>query len=334
MMHDVAVTRLLQKAIDARESLFDARHETAFRLFNGFTEGNPFLSLDLFAGTVIFHNYNPEVSAGMDIVNEARAWLQNHPRFSGWLHAGIVKSRHSKLQEERRGKLLFGQTIDRKINENHVWYAVDLTMNRDMSFYPDTRFLRQWLIENMRGKRVLNTFAYTGSLGVAALAGGAEQVVQLDRSRQFLNIAKDSYMLNAFPIHTNDFMVEDFFPAVSKLKRSGTNFDCVILDPPFFSSTSKGKIDQVNESKRLINKVRPFIENGGYLIAINNALFISGKDYMQTLEELCADGYLKIEQLIPIPQDFVGYNTFDAPIIDPSPFNHSTKIVILKVRRK
>ena len=333
-MHDVAITRLLQKAIEAREALFDARHETAFRLFNGFTEGNPFLSLDLFAGPVIFHNYNPEVSAGMDIVKAAQAWLQNHPKLSGWLHAGIVKSRNSELQEERRGKLLFGQTIDRKINEHDVWYAVDLTMNRDTSFYADTRYLRKWLIENVRGKRVLNTFAYTGSLGVAALAGGAEQVIQLDRSRQFLNLAKDSYTLNGFPIHKTDFIVEDFFPAVSKLKRSGTNFDCVILDPPFFSSTSKGKIDQVNEGRRLINKVRPLIKDGGHLIAINNALYISGKDYMQTLEELCADGYLQIEELIPIPQDFVGYNRCDAPITDPTPFNHSTKIVILKVKRK
>ena len=333
-MHDETITRLLQKAIDARQSLPDTRHENAFRLFNGFTEGNPHLSLDLFAGTVIFHNYHLDASAGMDLVKEAQVCIQNHPYLSGWLHAGIVKSRHSDSQDERCGKLFFGRTVDRKIKEHGVWYAVDLTVNRDTSFYLDTRHLRKWLIENMKGKHILNTFAYTGSLGVAALAGGAERVVQLDRSRQFLNLAKDSYTLNGFPIIKNDLIVEDFFPAVSKLKRSGIHFDCVIIDPPFFSSTSKGKVDQVRESARLINKVRPLIEDGGYLIAINNALYVSGIEYIQTLEELCEDGYLKIEELIPVPDDFVGYNRVSAQITDPSPFNHSTKIAILNVKRK
>ena len=55
---------------------------------------------------------------------------------------------------------------------------------------------------------------------------------------------------------------------------------------------------------------------------------------MQTLEELCKDGYLKIKELIPAPEDFIGYNIIGEPITDPTPFNHSTKIAILDVRRK
>lgn len=333
-MHDGTITSLLQKSIDSRESLFDSRHETAFRLFNGFTEGYPHLSLDLYAATVIFHSYHPDASLGIELVHEAMAFLQNHPILSGWLHAGIVKSRNSTSQEERRGKLLFGTTIDRKAQEHGVWYAIDLMMNRDTSLYLDTRHLRKWLIENMKGKRVLNTFAYTGSFGVAALAGGASRVIQLDRNRKFLNLAKESYTLNGFPIHKGDFIAADFFPTVSRFKRAKDRFDCVILDPPFFSTTSKGKVDQERESTRLINKVRPLVEDGGYLIAINNALYISGKEYMQTLEALCEDGYLKIEELIPVPADFVGFNKTIAYITDPSPFNHSTKIAILKVKRK
>ncbi len=80
--------------------------------------------------------------------------------------------------------------------------------------------------------------------------------------------------------------------------------------------------------------MRPLINNGGYLIAINNALYVSGNEYMQTLEELCKDGYLKIRELISVPEDFTGYNPVGSPITDPSPFNHSTKIAILDVKRK
>lgn len=330
-MHDGTIRSLLQKSIASRASLFDSRHETAFRLFNGFTEGYPSLSLDLYAGTVIFHNYHTDAPLGAECVLAAKEFLID--RLS-WLRAGIVKSRNGKSHEERRGKLLFGDETDRKIKEQGVWYAIDLTMNRDTSLYLDTRHLRKWLIENMKGKRVLNTFAYTGSLGVAALAGGAGPVVQVDRSRKFLNLAKESYTLNGFPIHKRDFITADFFPTVSHFKRANERFDCVILDPPFFSTTSRGKVDQEHESARLINKVRPLIEDGGYLIAINNALYISGKEYMQTLEALCEDGYLSIGELIPVPEDFVGYNKMDTYITDPAPFNHATKIAILKVKRK
>jgi 23S rRNA (cytosine1962-C5)-methyltransferase len=330
-MDSETLVSLLKQAIKARGMLFEARHESAFRLFNGFTEGNPDLAIDLYATTLLIHNYADTPAEGTRQVEQAAQFLQSE---LSWLRAGVVKTRNSEIQQERRGQLLFGAKPDTKIKEHNVWYSIDLTMNRDASFYLDTRNLRKWLIENMRGKTVLNTFAYTGSLGIAALAGGARHVVQHDLNRQFLNVAKTSYTFNGFPIQKKDFSAADFFTLVSKFKRTSATFDCVIIDPPFFSTTSKGKVDQVNESARLINKARPLINDGGTLIAINNALYVSGKEYMQTLERLCKDGYLKIKEWIPVPDDFVGYRRVSPPIADPAPFNHSTKIAILEVRRK
>lgn len=324
---------LLEKAIEARESLIDARHESAFRLFNGFTEGYPKLVIDLYASTLVMHNYANDPMQEKLAIQEAQEFLQKRLK---WLRAGIEKARSGKTQEEKRGQLLFGEKPDTKIKEHGIWYSIDLTMNQDASLYLDTRNLRKWLIENMRGKTLLNMFAYTGSLGVAALAGGASRVVQHDLNRQFLNTAKTSYTLNGLPIHKQDFVSEDFFTLVGKLKHTNQLFDCVLIDPPFFSITSKGKVDQINESARLINKVRPLINDGGYLIAINNALYVSGKEYIQTAESLCKDGYLIIKKLIPVPEDFTGYpeTRLSNPITDPAPFNHSTKIVIFDVRRK
>ena len=332
-MHSSTIPHLLEKAIEERESLFDARHESAFRLFNGFTEGDPNLVIDLYASTLVLHNYADDPAQGESVIQDAPKFLRNK---LGWLRAGIVKTRNGKTHEEKRGQLIFGEKPDTKIKEHGVWYAIDLTMNRDASLYLDTRDLRKWLIENMGGKTVLNTFAYTGSFGVAALAGGAKRVVQHDLDRQFLNAAKTSYTLNGFPIHQQDFIAADFFTLVGKFKRMHETFDCVIIDPPFFSTTSKGRVDQVNESGRLINKVRPLINDGGTLIAINNALYVSGKEYMQTLEALCEDGYLKIQELIPVPEDFTGYpgTRVGNPITDPAPFNHSTKIAVMEVKRK
>ena len=325
------ITSLLETALASRALLVDSKHESAFRLFNGFTEGCPDLIIDLYASTAVIHNYADDPEQGMPLVQEAQQFLNTSLE---WLHAGVVKTRNGSTQDEKRGKLLFGTEIDRKIKEHNVWYAIDLTLNRDASLYLDTRNLRKWIIENLKNKIVLNTFAYTGSFGVAALAGGASRVVQIDLNREFLNIARTSYTLNGFPIRKGDFIARDFFEQVGNMKRTNTFFDCVLIDPPFFSTTPRGKVDQVHESARLINKVRPLINDGGYLVAINNALFVSGGEYMQTLESLCKDGYLKIKELIPVPEDFTGYNPVGKPITDPGPFNHSTKIAVLEVKRK
>ena len=327
------LSELLDKALALRATLFDVPHESAFRLFNGFGEGNPNLVIDLYAKTILLHNYADEPEQTLSLIQEAQGFYQYH---LPWLKAGIVKTRNGKSLEEKRGILLFGNQVDRKIKEYAIWYSINLILNQDASFYLDTRNLRKWISENVKGKTVLNAFAYTGSLGVAATAAGASQVVQLDRNRPFLNVAKESYSLNSLPIHKQDFIASDFFTQIAKFKRTDTRFDCVFIDPPFFSTSPRGTVDQVNESARLINKVRPLINDGGLLIAINNALYVSGKEYMRTLEALCEDGYMKIKELIPVPDDFIGYpeTRIDQPISDPAPFNHSTKIALIAVKRK
>jgi 23S rRNA (cytosine1962-C5)-methyltransferase len=327
------VTNILDGAINARAQLFDARHESAFRLFNGFTEGCPALVVDLYAATLVLSNYADPPEQGAPLLEAAQEWLLSR---LPWVRAAIVKTRNSSQAEERQGRLVYGTSADRRIREHGVWYAIDITMNRDASLYLDTRNLRGWALKHLAEKTVLNTFAYTGSLGVAAQAGGAARVVHLDRNRRFLNVAKTSYSLNGFPMHKQDFHVGDFWPQINRLKRAGERFDCVFLDPPFFAATQKGVVDLAHNHSRLINKVRPLINDGGYLVAINNALFVSGAAYMEALEALCADGYMAIEELIPVPADFTGYEhtRVAPPIVDPAPFNHATKIVVLRIRRK
>lgn len=322
---------LLEAALKARTHLVEEDHLQAFRLFNGFLEGFPDLAVDIYARTVLIHNYSS--TDRNDKIPAALQWIQEA---LPWIGCVILKTRNTQNPAEKKGQLIYGSKPDIKIRENGVWYSIDLTMNRDASFYLDTRLLRVWARQQLTGQRVLNTFAYTGSLGVAALAGGAARVVQLDLSRQFLRLATQSCKLNHLPVDQKDYLEQDFFPAVGQLKRSGVMFDCIFLDPPFFSSSSKGRVDLETGSTRLINKVRPLIVDGGRLVAINNALFVSGQEYLASLEALCADGYVEIEQFIPVPDDFIGYakiNNNHKPT-DPAPFNHSTKIALLRVRRK
>ena len=338
-MIEVSVASLihvLSSVVVYRADCVDPAHATAFRLFNGFYEGCPDLLMDIYARTLVLHDYSDLSEAASD-KQQRLNMLQGFVRCQlPWLQAVLCKQHRSSVVAERQGTLLYGDRLDRHIREHGVRYAVNLRIHGDTSFYLDTRNLRAWALQHLAGKSALNTFAYTGSLGVAAKAAGASRVVHLDLNRTFLNVAKDSYSLNGFPINKADFQVGDFWTQINVLKRHGKRFDCVFLDPPFFSTTSRGTVDLVTQSHRVINKVRPLINDGGYLIAINNALFVSGAAYLHLLEELCVDGYLSIEELIPVPLDCTGYpqTVVNTPPTDPAPFNHSTKIAVLRVRRK
>jgi 23S rRNA (cytosine1962-C5)-methyltransferase len=323
----------LALALQARSDLLDTDHVTGLRLFNGFYEGWDELVVDLYGRTLVLYRYPSASETAVDLLGEVQAYLIERLDF---VTCVIHKDRGSQDLAARRGRVTFGDSPAQRVREHGIWYALDLLMNQDASFYLDTRNLRNWLLERAKGWSVLNMFAYTGSLGVAALAGGAGRVVQVDRQARFLELARRSATLNRLDLGKMRLQSGDFFSKAAYYKRSGELFDCVILDPPFFSSTEKGAIDLVNDCARVINKVRPLVKDGGRLAAINNALFVSGADYMQALERLCKDGYLSIDNLITVPADISGYpeTIVTPPPSDPAPFNHPTKIVVLKVRRK
>jgi 23S rRNA (cytosine1962-C5)-methyltransferase len=323
-----------EKALAARQPFIDEKHETAFRLFNGFVEGLPTLVADVYARTLVLHDYADAEAGDETLVREALQTIVGaHP----WIDCVLWKVRHAPTQAARNGTYLLGseKELARRIVENGVLYALALTINRDASFYLDTRPLRTWAKANLDGKRVLNTFAYTGSLGVAARAGGAE-VLQTDLNRNFLAVARESYSANRWAVRKSDFRAGDFFEVVGQLKHEERLFDCAFVDPPFFSVTEKGKVDLQAHAQRLLNKVRPLIGDGGTLVVINNALFLSGQEQMKSLETACSDGYLTLETLVPVPEDTAGFaeTRVGTLPVDPAPFNHSTKMAILRVRRK
>lgn len=330
---DLALLQRMAESVEARRPMLDPEHAAALRLFNGFYEGWPGLVVDLYGRSlVVFNHADPPDDLQPSIPAVLAGLREQLP----WLKAVLVKTRNSPNPADRRGVLAYGGPLDRRICERGVWYAIDLTMNQDASFYLDTRALRFWLQANLAGKSVLNTFAYTGSLGAAARAGGAGPVLQTDRSARFLDLACETWVLNGWPLNPRDFQSGDFYRVIAALKSQRRLFDCLILDPPFFSTSPSGRVDLLAEGQHLINKVRPLVADGGWLVAVNNALFLSGADYLNALQALCADGFMTLAEFIPVPEDVTGLAVDHAASLpaDPAPFNHPTKIAILRVRRK
>ncbi len=327
----------LEAALAARTPFVEADHRGPFRLFNGHLEGDARFVLDVYARTLVV-TLHAERTANVadDLATVIGRVLGALP----WLDTVVVKEREAASDEARRGRIAHqrpGSTgPDRVVEEHGVRYAIDLTMNQDASFYLDTRGLRRWLLDHAAHKTVLNLFAYTGSLGVAARAGGAARVVQTDLNPRFLNVAKASYALNGFPVERRDFQARDFWSFVKGLKLRGERYDIVVLDPPFFSSTRGGTVDLNQGMTPLINKVRPVVTSGGTLAVVNNSLFVPGAAFLQEIEALCEGGWLALDRIVDVPADVAGYPSTrrGEPVADPAPFVHSTKIVLLNVRHR
>ena len=324
--------RTLEICLDLRLKDSAISNTNAVRLFNGFYEGVPRLTVDLYANTLVISDHDREVASRSDLHRAiARFYAEALPE----VQSVLLKQRHAEDVKLRQGILIHGEQISTLVEENGVNYALDLRLNQDSSFYPDTRNLRLWLSQQMKDARVLNCFAYTGALGIAALAGGAKEVIQTDLNPNFLAVAKHSENLNQFS-GVMKTLSQDFYPMVAGFKNQSELFDCVILDAPLFSQTRRGRVDLLQNWHGLVNKVRPLIGHEGWLVAINNALFLPGNELMESVRMLTTDGYLEIVEFVSVPQDVTGYaqSIVSKTPADPAPFNHSTKIIIMRAHRK
>jgi 23S rRNA (cytosine1962-C5)-methyltransferase len=324
--------KILETCLDLRLNDASLRTTNAIRLFNGFYEGFPRLTVDLFGNTLVISDHEREVAPSPEF---HQAIAQFYAKTLPEIQSVLLKQRHAQDVKLRQGVLIYGEQVSTSIEESGVKYALNLRLNQDSSFYPDTRNLRRWLSQRMKDTRVLNCFAYTGALGIAALAGGAREVIQTDLNPNFLALAKRSLAMNEFP-GTMKNLSQDFYPMVAGYKNQSELFDGVILDAPLFSKTRRGRVDLLQNWHGLINKIRPLIGHEGWLVAINNALFLPGNELIESVKKLTADGYLEISEIVSVPRDVTGYAqsiVAKAPA-DPAPFNHPTKIIIMRACRK
>jgi 23S rRNA (cytosine1962-C5)-methyltransferase len=119
-----------------------------------------------------------------------------------------------------------------EVLEHGLRFLIDPLVTPNVGLFLDARPARAWLMENSRDRRVLNLFAYTGSLGVAAAAGGARSVTHLDTQTRSLQRAQENHALNGSPVDDRALVRGDVYRHLPRAQRSGQQFDGIILDPP------------------------------------------------------------------------------------------------------
>lgn len=124
----------------------------------------------------------------------------------------------------------------------HGWrLTVDVAEGHKTGFYLDQRDNRArfaQLVRHFGVQRVLNCYCYTGGFSVAALAGGAEQVVSVDSSAPALERARRHVELNGFDPARAEFIDADVNALLRERLKAGESFDAIVLDPPKFAPSA------------------------------------------------------------------------------------------------
>jgi 23S rRNA (cytosine1962-C5)-methyltransferase len=128
---------------------------------------------------------------------------------------------------------------------------------------------RRWVREQMQAcpkLKVLNLFAYTCAFSVAALQGGAKQVINLDMSQGALTIGQQNHQLNGYTSGAS-FLAHDLFKSWGKVSRGGP-YDLIIVDPPSFQ---KGSFVATKDYARLMRRLPELLEFQGQVLLCLNA---------------------------------------------------------------
>ncbi|WP_281646517.1 class I SAM-dependent methyltransferase [Parendozoicomonas sp. Alg238-R29] len=175
--------------------------------------------------------------------------------------------------------------------------VVHLMRGQNHGLFLDMRNGRQWVKEHSKGRKVLNLFSYTCAFSVAAMKGGATEVVNIDMSKGALAIGRENHQLN--DIHSGVRLLgHDIFKSWGKLRKLGA-YDLVIADPP---SHQKGSFVATKDYARLLRKIPELVNDGGDVLLCLNAPQLSRKFLMEQVEEECPE--LSYVGQVPNPGTF------------------------------
>lgn len=221
---------------------------------------------------------------------ESPAWRHSNA------HALLL---HHRYRPDSPTEVLLGEAVEEwPITENGLRYRLELGRKQNNGLFLDMRYGRRWVQAQARGKRVLNLFAYTCGFSVAAIAGGAEHVVNLDMARAALSRGRDNHRLNGHDLARVTFLGHELFKSWGKVKKCGP-YDLVIIDPPSFQ---KGSFALTRDYQKILRRLPELLGGQGSVLACINDPDI-GPDFLIEHTAREAPG-LRFEQRLENPPEF------------------------------
>jgi len=177
-----------------------------------------------------------------------------------------------KNEEREKPRLLFGskeENLQTLVTERHLKFGIDFGAGYSVGLFADQRENRSY-VRKIAPKRLLNCFAYTCSFSVAATSVGAK-TVNVDLSKKSLARGRENFSLNSLPSNDHQFIADDVFTVLPRLARKGEKFDAIILDPPTFSRSRRGKAFHVeHDFEKLLLLALELTERDGCILLSTN----------------------------------------------------------------
>jgi len=135
--------------------------------------------------------------------------------------------------------------------ENGLKYKLTFLSNQNIGFFPDMKIGRSYVREHAQGKNILNLFSYTCPFSVAAIAGGAKKVVNVDMAKGALTIGRENHRINDLDARSAQFMPYNILKSWARIKKAGP-YDMIIIDPPSFQ---KGSFAATSDYAKIIKRL-------------------------------------------------------------------------------
>jgi 23S rRNA (cytosine1962-C5)-methyltransferase len=224
--------------------------DEAFRLVNNEGDGLPGLTADAYGPYVVVSVPGKGLLPVGRLLAEAA--LAAGP---GWKGA-VVKVRGKDPQDRSAKEEFIGEEPPAKlvVHELGVPYEVHLRGALNVGLFTDMREHRRNIGRFAAGRRVLNTFAYTGALSVAAARAGASAVTSVDLSGGVLAWARENFRLSGLDVESDRYRFEtsDTRRYLERQRGDGAQFDMIILDPPTVSAARASQWSMKKDYPELI----------------------------------------------------------------------------------
>lgn len=253
----------VQQAVDLRFKLqlIDANTNIC-RLVHGEGDNLPGLIIDFYNGVAIIQAHATGMYAQRTAISTA---LQQ--ALGEQLKAVYVKS--SETLPDRTiatNEYLYGEVPTPHIAYEHGHpFSINWVTGQKTGFFIDQRENRKRLAAYCKGKKVLNTFCYSGGFSIYALAAGADTVHSLDSSSKALTLVEENVALKKHEGKHKTIQAD----AVKYMYQLETDYDIIILDPPAFAKHKNKRHQAIKAYTRLnANAIRQ-IKPGGIIFTFS-----------------------------------------------------------------
>ena len=166
------------------------------------------------------------------------------------------------------------------VYENGLKFNIDWNKGQKTGFFLDQRDNRALVQHYSKGKKVLNTFCYTGGFSVYAIAGGATEVDSVDSSARAVELCDENIKLNFGDDVAHTGIVAD---ALDHIKDLGKTYDLIILDPPAFAKHRKVLPNALKGYRRINAQAIRQIAKGGILFTFSCSQAVSKDQFRNSV---------------------------------------------------